>query len=442
MKKRRRFWGPTALNTTRRVSSSNATSVYRRAHVWATSSVYPVSVRGNSLTAKQGSKKPEKPHPDFPLTPNGCGQWSKKIRGKVHYFGPWDDPDAALRRYLSEIEVILAGGNPDAIADTPTVGWLVNAFLDAKDKQRIAGDLAQRTFDDYLKVCKRIASFFGKGRTLESLIPDDFTRFRSSFPATWAPTTINNCIRDTSSVFKFASDTGAVNNRIITGTNFKRVSKKRQRIHKRTNGNAKEFTAAEVHRIIEASPVQLKAMILLGINAGFGPADCGRLEQSEIDFRRNWYTGFRMKTGIDREAWLWPETITALKAAIEARPPARKAEWEDLVFLTSHRRPWYQDGDTSNPIQQAFKKSADKAGCYRKGVGHYALRHMLETHGGPDQVAVNFVMGHVESGIAAEYREGIPQERVKAVCRNVRKWFMAGKPKKKTTKTTSKGKRK
>lgn len=48
-------------------------------------------------TGKKSAEKPAKPYPGFPLTANGNGQWSKKIRGKVFYFGPWVDPDAAYR---------------------------------------------------------------------------------------------------------------------------------------------------------------------------------------------------------------------------------------------------------------------------------------------------------------------------------------------------------
>jgi hypothetical protein len=54
----------------------------------------------SSPTKAAASCKPSKPSPDFPLFPHDAGVWAKKIRGKMHYFDPWSDPEGALKKYL------------------------------------------------------------------------------------------------------------------------------------------------------------------------------------------------------------------------------------------------------------------------------------------------------------------------------------------------------
>ena len=46
------------------------------------------------------SGKPVKPQKDFPLTAHPSGQWCKKVLGKIYYFGTWDDPQAAFKRWI------------------------------------------------------------------------------------------------------------------------------------------------------------------------------------------------------------------------------------------------------------------------------------------------------------------------------------------------------
>jgi hypothetical protein len=38
---------------------------------------------------QRARRKPSKPYPTFPLTAHNNGQWCKKIRGQIHFFGIW-----------------------------------------------------------------------------------------------------------------------------------------------------------------------------------------------------------------------------------------------------------------------------------------------------------------------------------------------------------------
>ena len=57
-------------------------------------------------------KKPNKPYSDFPLYAHATGRWAKRIRGKLHYFGPWSDPQGAMNLYLSQRDDLYAGRRP------------------------------------------------------------------------------------------------------------------------------------------------------------------------------------------------------------------------------------------------------------------------------------------------------------------------------------------
>jgi integrase len=79
------------------------------------------------------------------------------------------------------------------------------------------------------------------------------------------------------------------------------------------------FEAAEIRVMLAAAPAALKAMILLGINCGFGNTDVANLTVKNLDLKGGWCNYPRPKTGISRRCPLWPETVKAIKAALEPR---------------------------------------------------------------------------------------------------------------------------
>src|SRR5688500_15109506 len=106
--------------------------------------------------------KPAKPYPEFPLTAHPAGYWCKKVRGKIHYFGPWGDPDGALAKYLEQKDDLHAGKKPRPDADALTVKDLANAFLNAKKDLVDSRELSPRTWAGYKEACDEAVAAFGK----------------------------------------------------------------------------------------------------------------------------------------------------------------------------------------------------------------------------------------------------------------------------------------
>jgi integrase len=373
------------------------------------------------------SDKPSKPYPEFPLFAHASGQWAKKIRGKMHYFGLWADPDAALKKYLAEKDALHAGRKPRAEPGAATVKDVANDFLNAKQALVDAGELSPRTFADYKQVCVLVVAHLGKSRLAEDAGPDDFAALRNKLAKKWGPHRLGSkLIQYTRCLFKHALDAGLIARPVRFGPGFKRPSKKVLRLN-RAEGGPKLFTPEEVRLLLGGAGAQLKAMILLGINCGFGNADCGNLPVSAVDLDAAVIEFPRPKTGIPRRCPLWTETVATLREALARRPEPKSDAHAGLLFVTKYGGSW--DKDTSaNPISQETRKLLGALGINgRKGLGFYTLRHTFRTVAdeSKDQPAVDFIMGHEVPHMSAVYRETISDARLKAVADHVRKWLYA-----------------
>jgi integrase len=389
----------------------------------------PTCIRGVVMSAHHPTApakpvKPGKPYPDYPLFPHAAGVWAKKIRGKTHYFGPWSDPDGALEKYLAEKDYHHAGRKPKGNPDEVTIKVLANSFLNQKQSLLDSGELSPRTWREYKDTCDMLVMKFGKKRLVTDLGPDDFVRLREWMASQWGIYRLSNVIQYTRSIFKHAYDAELVDRPIRFGPGFKRPSQKTIRLERARRG-AKLFTAEEVRQLLDAASGQLKAMILLGINAGFGNSDCGTLPRSALDLAAGFITYPRPKTGMPRRCPLWPETVEALGEALENRPQSKLEEHADLVFVTKYGHSWAKE-TPDGPITKKMRKLLNELHFNgRKGIGFYTLRHTFRTiaDAAKDQPAADYIMGHEVPHMSSVYRETISDDRLKAVSNHVRHWL-------------------
>jgi integrase len=379
-------------------------------------------------SAKTSKKaKPKKPHKDFPLFPHATGRWAKKIRGKFHYFGKWDDPQAALSLWLEQKDDLLAGRRPRNKSDGLTVADLCNRFLTSKKRLLENEEIGSRTFRLYLTACKRIVDAFSRTWVVEDLQAEDFERFRSELTKGRGPVALGNEIRYVRMVFKYAADAGLIDRPVRIGPDFKMPSKRILRQNRIASG-PRMLEADQIRATLAATDQTLRAMILLGVNCGLGNTDLSCLTLSALDLGNGWLDYPRPKTGVQRRCPLWPETVDALRTSIAASPTAKDDADSGLVFITKYGRRWVKTSDTGSPddaIGKEFSKLLTRLGMKRPGLNFYALRHTFETIAGEskDQVAVNAIMGHVDTSMAATYRERISDERLQDVVGVVRAWL-------------------
>ena len=387
-----------------------------------------------------GICRPGKPHPDFPLFPHATGRWAKKVRGRFCFFGKVaDDPkgEKALLLWIEQKDDLLAGRTPRGKAEGFILRELLDRFVVGKKHLLDTHEISAKHFAELYATCRRIGDAFGLDRLVIDLASDDFDRLRQSIAKQWGPARLGNEIQRVRSVFKFGYDSGLIDRPVRFGPSFRKPTRKVMRQHRAKNG-LRMFEAAELRAVLAAAAQPMKAMVLLGVNCGFGNGDVAKLPLKALDLKAGWVNFPRPKTGIERRIPLWPETIAAIKEAMQDRPKAKDRADAGLVFITVRGQRWEKtaisdpDPETgkirilsNSPVSQQFTKLLKRLELKRPGLAFYGLRHTFETVAGAskDQVAVDSIMGHVDATMAGNYRERIDDDRLKAVVDFVHAWL-------------------
>lgn len=374
-------------------------------------------------------EKPSKPYPDFPLFPHDNGQWCKTIRRKHYFFGVWRDPQAALKKYLRDKDALNAGIDPKTFTGNElTLQDGCEAFLVAKNTLVDTGEIKQRTFDEYERTVAFLVKALGKTTPIASLTPVHFDGLKTILAKRLGIVGLGNEIMRIRMIFRYLAhdDVALIDKAPRFGPHFRKPTAKALRIARKQSGD-KLFEPDEINTLISRATVRLKAMIYLGINCGFGNGDIGHLTNEHLDLYGGWVDYPRPKTGIDRRAKLWPETVKAIRAL--PRVEANKKEHDDLVFLTRNGNPWADDGRLTT-IAVSFALLLNNCNLRRKGLSFYALRHTFQTIGekSRDIPAVRSIMGHAPppNDMSSIYRERIDDERLIHVSNYVRSWLKGG----------------
>jgi integrase len=253
----------------------------------------------------------------FPLWLHPRGQWCKKHRGQFYYFGT--DKEAAEKRYRQEWDDILAGKACGQESDAVTVAHLADRFLTAKRQRVDTGELSSRQWSEYHRTCETIVDTFGRLRQVADLRPDDFGKLRTKVAKRLGPPAVAKYVQMVRTVFIYAYKSELIEVPVRYGDQFDKPASRIMRLE-RAKKDPRLIDAATAWKLIDAANPQLRAMILLGLNAGYSQTDCSNLQRKDLAARPGWLDLPRQKTGISRRCPLWPETIVALDQVHRARP--------------------------------------------------------------------------------------------------------------------------
>jgi integrase len=346
----------------------------------------------------------------FPATPRKDGRFQKKINGRIYYFGRRGDRKEALREYERLKGRLYNSAAPCSIKKVvPSIGFVVNLFLTEKKIECKAGRITEGWYKDYVASLTRFANWIGSTRLAAEISIADMADYRRYLldELKFAGNTFNrerSCILAMS---RHAVDMEWIEAPLRFGRAFRRVPKGDIRVTKK----AMLVCGRQIVKAIRKADPQLHAMILLGINCGFGPGDCAALTIDAIHGNRIRFA--RPKTHIRRDCILWSNTISAVRKAIRQRPHAK------LIFQTNQGNRW-----SGTAIAHQFSNLCKRVGIeLPEGVGMYALRHTFATYAREvrDIDAYRRIMGRkVGEGVDEDYIETVSAERLEAVVNHVR----------------------
>lgn len=390
----------------------------------------------NNATKKRKRQKPEKPHPDFPLTAHRNGQWCKKVRGEIYFFGVWEKPDEALNCWLEDKDAILAGRErPSRVQKGITVEDVCTAYLAQQEDRYEAGDLQRVSLYNSNASLKRVCEILGKKTPVESLTPDDFARLRRKLSERFNANSLKIEIGRAKAAFKFAYDNLLIEKPVRYGTKFNPPSRKQIQRIKNESGD-RSFQQEELEKLLSSAGAPLKAFILLGLNCGFGNRDCATLPLSAVDLESDWIEFPRAKNARPRRCPLWPETLRALREAFEVRPEPRSNQETNLFFLKNSGRCWVRSSGVKkngwiDDLGPAFRKLMKETGTFQPRRNFYGLRKTFRTIADEtlDFPAIDLIMGHSPSNgdMSDHYRQRIEDERLLKVSNRVRSWVFPQK---------------
>jgi hypothetical protein len=189
----------------------------------------------------------------------------------------------------------MPGGSLATLPKALRLQALCNAYLNHKNAPLEANELSPRTWRNYTEATDLLIEQFGKGRLAADLRPDDFASLRNAMSKKWGAVRVRDFIQRVRSVFKYGYDSELLDAPMRFGPGFTRPSKKTVRLG-RAEKSQRMFEAEEIRALAQGALVvgdsgpklvqpstSLRAMTLLGVNCGFGNADCGTLPLAALD---------------------------------------------------------------------------------------------------------------------------------------------------------------
>ncbi len=142
-----------------------------------------------------------------PLTLHLTGQYCKKIKGKLYYFGT--DKQQALQRYLEQASYLHSGKGlkPDVTNNSISLKILCNLYLEHQYARAEAGEIKLSQICDQTTVLRDFVRYIGSNCSVQDISTIDLQNYRSKLIKQGrSAARINNHISAFKTMFHWAMD--------------------------------------------------------------------------------------------------------------------------------------------------------------------------------------------------------------------------------------------
>jgi integrase len=300
-------------------------------------------------------------------------------------------------------------------------------YLAAKKLKVESGEMTAATWKIYEIYGDRMIRVFGANTPVTNLCSTDFQRYRADLQKTHKTLeSIKSAITKAKAIFNWAGPgvhgQGHLDRLPRYGDAFRPPSRAALERQREEQG-ARVFTAEQIRTFLAKAGPKLRAMILLGVNCGYGNTDCAKLVVSKLDLARGWANFARTTNGIKRRNPLWPETVEALLKVIADRKTPRDPKYAGRVFITKYAQPF-----RACAIGFEFEKLAVSLNLDRGEADFYDLRRTCASIGVQvkDDDAIRTILGHKRPSndmLAVYNRLAVDDDRLRAVTDHIHRWL-------------------
>lgn len=297
---------------------------------------------------------------------------------------------------------------------------LIDNFFELR-KRSITQKEEQKTRKAWSIFCKLIDK-----KTAEEITLNDILKYETFIhKKNYAPATIKHYLSRIEKIFNYNAKKYQDNHKLIKISNW---CKGMERLEVNNSKAPDVIDLNTFNLLYDNADLEMKAMLLLGLNSASYLIDLSRYTKDEIDLGEQTLITQRQKKGqVTKVCYLWDRTVNILKEYLATRN-------DNSTSIFKSR---YGVGYTDSGLRKKFKRLKQSINDRLKQedkpqitIEYNNLRDTFSTLSrdlGIDPFKINCVMGHSNKGMIDRYTKKQITNNLKEACITVEKAFFSGK---------------